>query len=208
MINSWGSVTKDNYCEKVKETEKYKHYRLELSIIVKEYLSQLDDIVCFLDCGSLMGAYRNGKMLPHDDDFDLGLYGTKEDLKKIYEYLKSKLSNNYSVRIIDTYCLKIEVFEKVHGVYELGENNTYHNVSLDIQLYSKYKNKVKIEYYRNNLCDYVDLKEEYIIPTKTIIYENIKYPCPNNIEKYLESHYGYLGNNAVFNKETQKYEKA
>ena len=46
--------------------------------ILNEY-SKIADIKWFIMDGSLLGAYRNNKMVAHDYDFDFGLYCSKDE---------------------------------------------------------------------------------------------------------------------------------
>lgn len=52
--------------------------------VLKEVKDVLDknQIEFWLDCGTLLGAARNGKFIPWDNDIDLGAW--REDLEKIY----------------------------------------------------------------------------------------------------------------------------
>ena len=45
-----------------------------------------------------------------------------------------------------------------------------------------------------------------VIPITEILYENHYFNCPNKPKEYLEAHYGYIGENAIFNNEINKYE--
>ena len=48
----------------------------------------------FIENGTLLGAWRNGKFIPHDDDFDMVmLIDTLDDIKSIYEKINKKLIN-------------------------------------------------------------------------------------------------------------------
>jgi phosphorylcholine metabolism protein LicD len=47
-----------------------------LGLYASKILEQLK-VVWWLDTGSLLGAYRDGKMIAHDDDFDIGVYASE-----------------------------------------------------------------------------------------------------------------------------------
>lgn len=75
-VNSWSTVTTKNYEQKCLDTKKYGPHRVQLGVYAKELLDSLN-CKWWLDTGNLMGAYRDGKMVAHDDDFDIGVLCTK-----------------------------------------------------------------------------------------------------------------------------------
>ena len=64
--------------------DKYGIPRLKLAVYLRDYvLNQLDKHT-FIENGTLLGAYRNQKFIPHDDDFDFGiLLENKDEMYKI-----------------------------------------------------------------------------------------------------------------------------
>lgn len=207
-VNSWGTDKKKSYDDMVKDTLKYGPLRVNLAVSVVPILNE-SKLIWYLDTGNLMGAYRDGKMLKHDDDFDIGLYAKEDEFNKLFELLKEQLDERYKVRLIDTYCKKIEVYDESHGSYMLDESKgyNYHNVTVDIQLYVPSDNgNVDFMYTKNDLNKYVNIKHDMIVPVKLIEYEGYQFNCPNDPKEYLTAHYGYIGPNAVFNNKTRKYE--
>ena len=67
---------------------------------LEELLSILSDIFnsanieYWIDQGTLLGAYRNGKFIARDSDIDIAIRN-EEQFESLYELLKSKLPNNY-----------------------------------------------------------------------------------------------------------------
>lgn len=204
-LNSWGTVTLENRERSVQNTEKYKPERIFIANKVKELLNSMNpNPIWFIEAGTLMGAFRNGKMIPHDDDFDMGVLGDDNELDRIYNFFKDNIKEPYKIRKITTYCKKIEVYNPESGVFNLTETENYHNVSLDLTLFIDMKTHVQQQYFKNETCDFkYDL--ESIIPTKEIEYEGYMFKCPNDPEKFLTSAYGYIGPNAIFDFETGKY---
>lgn len=217
--NSRGEITQ----YMIQQKNKYGAHRVALAKHIVKFFDRLG-IRWFIDTGTLLGAYRNGRMLPHDDDFDIGVMGSEKLLQVIYQKLKKRshmFGETIEVICVDSYCKKVEVFDTKFGKYELDcgryGTNDYHNVTVDIQLYStppsikqedlKPTTKVTLEYYKDNLMDNVKLKVGQIIPYSTIIYEDIAWSAPHQVTSYLKSHYGYIGPNAIFDPKTMKYKE-
>ena len=47
--------------------------RMSLALVVCDILKRTSNI-WFIENGTLLGAYRNGNLIPHDDDFDILSY--------------------------------------------------------------------------------------------------------------------------------------
>jgi len=226
MINSHGTITTANLAQKRADTTRYGPLRIDLSRHVVQVLDQLN-LIYALDGGNLVGAYRDGKMLPHDDDFDFVLYtdalSHKVDDQEKDEFLCSLrasieplLDVHTSVRVVTTYAKKLEIYRPQYGKYRFcsGQHHPvpfdtdYHNVTCDLTLLLPRTEEPGILQYqhtgsakhRHNLDD--------LLPLSSVDYEGHSYNAPASIEGYLTSSYGYLGTDAVYNPETGFYEQA
>jgi len=207
-VNSWGTVTETNYDYMIENTQKYGPLRVSMAIDITPILNK-SGLSWYLDTGNLMGAYRYGKMLKHDDDFDIGLYASECDLNELFKLLQNEMDGKYKIRFIDTYCKKLEIYNESHGSYVLDADKgyNYHNVTIDIQLYvPKDDGSVDYKYTKNRLNEFIHIKHDMILPLGTINYEGYSFKSPNNVKEYLIAHYGYIGPNAVFNNVTRKYQ--
>ncbi len=54
-----------------------------------------EEIIYWLDCGTLLGAIRNGRIIPWDDDIDLGAFS--KDKKKVKKILNTQLPNTFEI---------------------------------------------------------------------------------------------------------------
>ena len=71
-LSWWGNVRRDNYDEVCQRNAEYKEQRLDLFRAVKQVLDA-HGICYWIDGGTLLGSFRNGAMIPHDDDTDFGV---------------------------------------------------------------------------------------------------------------------------------------
>tara|TARA_B100001248_G_C27259755_1_gene397882 strand:- start:125 stop:748 length:624 start_codon:yes stop_codon:yes gene_type:complete len=186
----------------------YGKQRLELAIHLCEILNNLN-INWFIENGTLLGAYRNNKFIPHDDDFDIAILyqnNIDDNIKKDMLNIKSKLSRKYDIRLVDTYTKKLEVFNPSFGKYKLVKeyynNADFHHVTVDLQAYILKNNKYK------SLHSHSDVRHSFseIFPFQKIVLENTIFQAPNNVEKILKNTYGSIDENAKYNSKTGKYE--
>jgi len=65
---------------------------------VKDIL-EANEVHFWLDGGALLGAVRNGKLIKHDDDIDLGILIGDDQLNKIISSLESFSKEGFHIRI-------------------------------------------------------------------------------------------------------------
>jgi hypothetical protein len=186
----------------------YGKYRLELAVFLRDNILNNIKNKWFIENGTLLGAWRNNKFIIADDDFDIGmLIDNKEDIPKIYNYIKNLLPKKYDCRIIYNYCNKIEVYEPKYGNYILQgstyNKSDYHYVTIDLQFYLKNDNKYKQLYFIRPFD--INFNQDILLPLKEITVENEIFPCPNKTEELLIINYGSLDPNAKYSKNTGLY---
>ena len=203
-------MEKNNFKKEDAGCDKYGKQRLELAIYLRDNILPFLKKEWFIENGTLLGSWRNGKFIKHDDDFDIGMpIDSLEDIKYIYKIINQKLLNtNYKARIINTYSDKIELYEEEYGKYILLADRyngaDYHYVTLDIQFYLKKKDTYELLYYaRPNKKTY---NGEILFPTNKIELEGEVFNAPRNVEEFLKQNYGSLDERASYNSVTGLYE--
>jgi len=204
-VNLHGTITTDNYDEAREATLRYKPHRLEVAGVLGSILKKLG-YEYFIEGGTLMGAYRNHRMLEHDDDFDYGIIcpdesRKKEFLEKLHQEISRELPEGIKARIVMSYSNKIEVYKPEQGKYDFLDTD-YHNATVDLTLFAEYDDTY---YLLHSKCAHLRFPKETLLPLSEIEYEGCLYPSPFDPKGFLEAYYGYIGPNAIFDKETGYY---
>ena len=203
-------MEKNNFKKLDAGCDKYGTQRLELAKYLKKNILPDLNKDWFLENGTLLGAWRNGKFIKHDDDFDIAMMiHSIEEAKDLYKIISEKLINSkYKARLVTTYSLKIEVFDESYGKYKLiskkYNGSDFHYVTLDIQFYLKDNQLYKKLYYIAPRKEVFN--KDIVLPTRIIKLENEIFNAPSQIEPFLKQTYGSLDERAVYNPETGLYE--
>ena len=179
--------------------------RMELAITLRDLVLP-KDLDWFIENGSLLGAFRSGKFIPHDDDFDTGaIIVDMDNIENIYRCIQDKLPLPYKARRISSYADKIEVYDPSYGSYMLEgyDGADFHYVTVDVQFHLLGDSGIcKALYRRGNQYEF---KLEDSLPTSEISLEGESFPCPKNPEKLLLTRYGSIREGAVYNPDLKKY---
>ena len=184
--------------------------RMKLACLLRDRVFVDVPNTIFIENGTLLGAWRNGKFIAHDDDFDFGIIiDNKEDILKTFNIIRKCLPENYRCRMIDSYADKIEIYEPSFGEYTLAgpayNNANYHYITVDLQFYLK--NDDRTYKWMYHISNNINIERSLIEPTGEILLEGENFKCPNNIEEFLKLHYGYIGEDSVYSEETKLYKK-
>ena len=213
MLDSWGCVTHENYNDKVERTNMYKPLLLKMATLVNtellKYQRHVDsNFKWFIADGTLLGAYRDGRMITHDYDFDFGIYYSRDKLVQLHGYLEEQLKDtNYKCKLVESYSYKIEIYDPSHGVHSDVAPGFY-NVIMDLQLYADDPDRedlVRLQYFRETNKVTNEYKKVWVMNTGTIKFEGYWFPCVSNPEAFLTVTYGYIGPDAVYDKDSGKY---
>jgi len=191
----------------------YGNQRLAVAQIVKGLLEEYVPNQWFIESGTLLGAYRSGKFIPHDDDFDIGVVWESDpvaELGKLNDAISNLLPAPLSCRVVSSYCDKIEVFDPTEGIYTLVGDRyggaDYHHVTVDLQAYTVSQDKRTVfPLYRASPFRPWKVPYDAVFPCEQIELEGVVFKAPAQVKDFLESIYGSLEKDAVYDSETGKY---
>ena len=201
--------------------DKWGAERLALAVIVKDWLDKAQHS-WFIESGTLLGAWRSGSFIAHDDDFDIALVIVNEDvageLRCQCDLLAAALPAPYECRVTASYCDKIEVFDPTQGDYALlgdqYQGARFHYVTIDLQAYvprpfeegdAQSGQKLVPRYRACPEGHAVVPVYDDCLPVGSCTLEGQVFPTPHDTEAFLRTMYGYLGKGARFDPVTGKY---
>lgn len=153
-----------------------------------EALEKLE-VPFFLSSGTLLGFYRGGDFIDHDEDIDLGVFIDFYKPEIVKEFNNKGFSLNRTFGAINS-GLEYSFLRK--GVqldifFYYKKNNTMWHAVWYVNKYINFKFLKKIGVVRPKLKKLsFPLLESY----KQVNYKDLKLPIPNNTEDYLKAQYG------------------
>jgi phosphorylcholine metabolism protein LicD len=188
-----------------------KKQKIEIQAL-HEIIELLDanNIIYWIDCGTCLGAYRYGGIIPWDWDIDISiLLPDHDNVKKI---LSSLDSEKYQIQDWSSYS-KPKTFLKLY----VKETKNF----IDIYHYAIDEKECKVQYFftyldspfpqswkKAELKCMKPLKYEEMFPLKKAKFDHLTVWAPNNVVVFLQSKYGEnLDPTMVWNEELQDYEK-
>jgi phosphorylcholine metabolism protein LicD len=212
-LSWWGDVTTKNKEETIKKNREIIGERLELFTTIKEILEDAG-IEFFIEGGTLLGAYRNGQFIYHDNDIDTGC--VNKEFVKVGKVLDSKLPDKY------TYSLRTKVGDYSTNAFgcfpkdgetiidAYGQEWPLNMMDIYNYIYSEEEKSYRLDHDkagRDAKGNPKWIPEDIIFPLSTIMFEGIECPCPNNPKAFAELEQGYLGEDFEFDQETQLFIK-
>lgn len=175
------------------------------------HLLKVNQIPFWLDCGTCLGAYRYGGVIPWDGDIDIAVLAP--DFDNVMRALKGLDTDKYHVQDWSNRCCP-KTYIRVY----IRENRNY------IDLYHfgidpRAKTVASILSYENSsfMVESYKVRErrftvpsayETIFPLKKADFDGIEVYVPNQTKKYLQERYGEnIGPVKIYNEITGEYEK-
>lgn len=183
--------------------------RLRLAVVLR------DEVLCptwdwFIENGTLLGAYRSGRFIPHDDDFDFGILVSDDvTMFRMEEEIRARLPAPYEVRRVSSYADKLEVYDPGSGSYVLDAPGyggaDFHHVTVDLQFHMQELDMCRCLYYRaGNGGDWV-FPLDLVLPLSRLDLEGETFPAPCKVRELLTHRYGCIEEGAVLDGDTGKY---
>ena len=182
-------------------------------VLAKQVTSVLNEgaLTWFLDGGTLLGAYRMGRVLPQDDDFDTAVYlpdyQGEQDLAELVRDLEAAISPQYRVRVLSSYAHKVEIYDPTSRCYSLPSDEykgaDFHTVTVDIQVMTDGPDDSVV--YLHDMLSTVFVPAKTLQPRGEIECDGTVFSCPGDIKGFLGAQYGYLGTDAEFDPLTKRY---
>ena len=140
-----------------------------------------NDFSFFFDMGTLLGLYRDGRLIKRDMDIDIGVF--VNDIETIHRIRNVLIQNN----AIQTFAF----LSKKRGVIQ--DAFDYNGIRVDLHYYRHHLDKdvcylLYDENNENNLV--VELGCNPIVEITTFEINDMSINAPKDIEKYLEDRYG------------------
>ena len=154
--------------------------------VINRYLQDLG-VEYWLAYGTLLGYYREGQIMTHDLDIDIGAH--EKEFAKIWEGRK-RLPRGF--KMCDT-------SHKHPGpkIYL-----TYKGWEADIYFYEDTVSHLRCYLDSNLPGDLKPFPKNYIYPIKDTVFLGQKTFIPNKVEALLLHNYGYIGENGKWDKKT------
>ncbi|GAV03214.1 hypothetical protein RvY_13673 [Ramazzottius varieornatus] len=142
-----------------------------------------NDVRYWLEGGSLLGAARNGELIPWDYDIDLGMY--LNDTKQV-QFLQA--ANEGPVEDVDGF-----VWEKSsasEGQFYRVHYSKTNRMHVDIfPFYSNDSTMTKDYWFATHPQD-KEFPERFLLPLETVSFMGLTVSSPNNVREFLELKFG------------------
>jgi hypothetical protein len=207
LLSCWGEVTTENEKDVVAANRTIHPKLNELLSILTDILSSAE-IEFWIDQGTLLGAYRQGKFIERDSDVDIAIKDENQ-FRALSKLLDSKLPNGYEWERKGSHCRGYRVWLKTGGTFNgtfEGKEIHWPLVVCDVMFYQHDNERdTFVQQYQGFGVETVFYPGEVIFPLNLITFEGSSYPCPARVQEYLEIQYGYIGEGAIWSPELNRW---
>ncbi|MCB1085039.1 MAG: LicD family protein [Chlamydiia bacterium] len=169
------------------------------------------DIPFWVDCGTCIGAYRHGGIIPWDNDLDLSVLVTD------YQNVKNALKNldpkkfevqDWSTRNQNGNYIRVYV-KSSHNHVDIYHNEIDPEAKTLRYIIAHLNSNFMAQKWKERELTQADpIPFEVVFPLKRADFDGIEVPVPNQTERFLRSKYGgEIRPAKIFNEATGEYEK-
>ena len=209
VLSCWGEVTTENEQEVIAANHRI-HPQVEELLSVLSGLLNSARIEYWIDQGTLLGAYRHGKFIARDSDADIAIRN-EEHFEALPQLLESSLPGAYGWGLKGDHCRGYKIWLKTGGTFNgtfEGRAIQWPQVVCDVMFYQyNEQDRAYVQQYQGFGVDTFFFPQAVIFPLDQIEFEGSMYPCPNRIEDYLKIQYGYIGEDAFWDPEIDRWVK-
>lgn len=139
-------------------------------------VAEVDVAICY---GTLLGMYRDGDFIEHDDDMDLLAIIDKDRYSELTRKCREALqANGFN-------CKEFSIRSSDYSFLQIVDRN--HKVPLDIFFGITSGNKISLPMEK---VKYRVINEDVVLPLKNEMLAGINFIVPNDIEGFLRERYG------------------
>ncbi|NUM36177.1 MAG: LicD family protein [Candidatus Brocadiae bacterium] len=190
ILRCWQCTSRFIHYSKVLQrehgTKKQEKTLEKLFIVVNQFLSELDVDYWIAD-GTLLGYYRDHRIIPNDYDVDFGLH--EKEFSKVWQARK-KLPPGFAM--YDT-----SFRHRGPKLYIC-----YQSLDVDLYFYEEKNESLRSYVISTNPREMAAFPKDFIYPIQQAIFYGQPTYIPNQTEQYLRHYYHYLGRNAVQDKKS------
>jgi phosphorylcholine metabolism protein LicD len=150
-----------------------------------EYLKFITDkldscnVPYWLECGTLLGAFREGNILNHDYDVDLGVL---DDYTEVVEGLILQLEKEGHITQLPK-CRRGVIYQLLFPTY-------MPSYRLDIYFFKRVGDRIQSKFFSTETTPKLQMNTSHIDDLQTIKLGGYSFKCPSEVEKFLKVRYG------------------
>lgn len=145
-----------------------------------------------VDAGTLLGIYRDGKLIPWDDDLDIAVSAADmEDIKNVLGQIAAELSRHF----VTQWTVDVHYASRAFGAvpegairgFKIKTTQDEENLPM-VDVFVKYINGDHMDYTLSSRG--IRMPSQHLLHTENTTFQNRSIRFPKDVEGYLTAHYG------------------